>query len=207
MTDPLLDVDGLTAGYGGHTVLAGFSLRLAPGEAVALRGPNGSGKSTLLRCVGGLLAPRAGAVTLAGVPSLDETHVEFRRVVAALLDDAVWYPSLTVGEHVDLIRAVHPAARRDTADLLAALELTGVAGESPVRLSAGQRQRLALAMTFARPSRLLLLDEPERHLDADGRRTVVDLLRAYLVQGGAALVATHDPDITAACRVVDVHPR
>jgi ABC-2 type transport system ATP-binding protein len=201
-----ITVDNLTVGYAEHTVISGFSLRVDPREAVALRGPNGTGKSTLLRCVAGLHEPQEGTVTVVGA-AVDERQADFRRAVAAMLDDAAWYPSLTVREHIDLVRMVNEPAGGsgyDPADLLDRLALTTVAGESPVRLSSGQRQRLALAMTFARPSRVLLLDEPERHLDAAGRATVVDLIHAYLDRDGAALIATHDPEVAEACRIVDM---
>ncbi|MFG1841347.1 ATP-binding cassette domain-containing protein [Micromonospora sp. NPDC049175] len=208
-----ISIDRLTLGYGDHLVVADFGLDVRPREAVALRGPNGAGKSTLLRCVAGLHAPRAGTVTVAGLP-VDERDAGFRRAVVAMLDDVAWYPSLTVREHVDLVRLLNPAdtgAWWDPVELLDLLALTTVADDSPVRLSSGQRQRLTLAMAFARPSRVLLLDEPERHLDAAGRQTVIDLVRAYLDRDGAALIATHDPDLAETCRVVEVtgpeHPR
>ncbi|PYC66678.1 heme ABC exporter ATP-binding protein CcmA [Micromonospora arborensis] len=201
-----ISIAGLTLGYGDHIVLAGFSLEVRPGEAVALRGPNGAGKSTLLRCVAGLHAPREGTVTVAGSP-VDERAVGFRRAVVAMLDDVAWYPSLTVREHVDLVQMLNrPLADSwwDPPDLLELLALDTVADDSPARLSSGQRQRLTLAMAFARPSRVLLLDEPERHLDTAGRQIVIDLLRIYLGRNGAALLATHDPDLAEACRVVEV---
>ena len=66
MAEPLLDIAGLDAGYGPAQVLFGVSLRLAPGEVVALLGRNGAGKSTLIKAVMGLIAPRGGAVRFAG---------------------------------------------------------------------------------------------------------------------------------------------
>ncbi|MEU7591385.1 ABC transporter ATP-binding protein [Micromonospora sp. NPDC049230] len=202
----VISIDRLTLGYGDHIVVAGFGLDVHPREAVALRGPNGAGKSTLLRCVAGLHAPGAGTVTVAGSP-VDERDAGFRRAVVAMLDDVAWYPSLTVGEHVELVRLLNPPdvdTWWDPAELLDLLALDTVADDSPVRLSSGQRQRLTLAMAFARPSRVLLLDEPERHLDAAGRQTVRGLVRAYLDRDGAALIATHDRDLAEACRIVEI---
>jgi ABC-2 type transport system ATP-binding protein len=202
----VISIDRLTLGYGDHIVVAGFSLEVRSREAVALRGPNGAGKSTLLRCVAGLHTPREGTVTVVGSP-VDERDKGFRRDVVAMLDDVAWYPSLTVREHVDLIQLLNrPEAGSwwDPVELLELLSMDTVAGDSPVRLSSGQRQRLTLAMAFARPSRVLLLDEPERHLDAAGRQTVIDLVRTYLDRDGAALIATHDPDLAEACRIVEV---
>ncbi|MGC4746850.1 ABC transporter ATP-binding protein [Micromonospora sp. DT201] len=186
--------------------MSNFSLDLPAGQAVALRGRNGAGKSTLLRTVAGLLTPRFGTILVDGEPA-DETRIGFRRTVSALLDDAVWYPSLTVREHLELVRLVAgpPVPGWWTPSELAdRLGVSPVADDSPVRLSSGQRQRLALAMTFARGSRLLLLDEPERHLDTAGRAVVADLVGGYLEFGGVVLSATHEPAIAAVCRTVDM---
>jgi len=201
-----LEIDHIELGYGARVVLADFSLRLDGGAAVVLRGSNGSGKSTLLRCVAGLHPAAAGTVRIGG-RAVDETSPHFRRRVAALLDDGAWYPSLTVREHIELIRMVNmPAARpwAEPDELVDLLGLAAIAGESPTRLSSGQRQRLALAMTFGRPSELLLLDEPERHLDAAGRATVAELVGEYVSTGGAALVATHDPVLGGLGRVIEL---
>lgn len=202
----MLEIDRVELGYGARVVLADFSLRADAGEAVVLRGGNGAGKSTLLRCVAGLHPAAAGTVRV-GDRAVDETSPRFRRAVAALLDDGAWYPSLTVREHVELVRRVNPPAARSRVEpdgLIGLLGLAPVADDSPARLSSGQRQRLALAMTFARPSELLLLDEPERHLDAAGRATVAALVGEYVGAGGAALVATHDPILGELGRVVEL---
>lgn len=200
----IVALDEVTLAYDDRVVLSNLSFQVEAGQSIALRGRNGAGKSTLLRCIAGLLQPRRGTVSVDGRVA-DETKPWFRRVVAALLDDAAWYPSLTVAEHVDLIRVVNgPAAESwwSPADLTERLGLAAIAHDSPARLSSGQRQRLALAMTFARPSKLLLLDEPERHLDPAGRAAVTDLVAEYVGGGGSVLTATHDSGLADACEVV-----
>jgi ABC-2 type transport system ATP-binding protein len=199
-------LDQLEISYGNRVVQSGFSLLFSGGESVALQGANGVGKSTLLRCVAGQLNHYSGVVLVNGrVP--DETETAFRRDVAVLLDDSGWYPSLTVAEHVQLaglVNAPTGAPSLDPAVVVDTLGLKSFNGASPARLSSGQRQRLALAMTFVRPSRLLVLDEPERHLDTSGRTAAAELLQTYVRSGGAALVATHDNVIAEGCRVVQV---
>jgi ABC-2 type transport system ATP-binding protein len=202
----VITIDDVTLAYGDRRVLDRFSLMVSAGSAVALRGRNGAGKSTLLRATAGLLRPRSGTIGIGGEP-VDETRPAFRRMVAALLDDAAWYPSLTVLEHVDLVRMVAgpaPAGWWTPSELTDCLQLDRVAGDPPTRLSSGQRQRLALAMTFARASEVLLLDEPERHLDAQGRAAVADLVGRYVGGGGTALVATHDTRVSRDLRPVDL---
>jgi ABC-type multidrug transport system ATPase subunit len=169
------------------------TLQLAPGRALALVGPNGAGKSTLLQTLVGLLAALSGSVSFDGRP-VDERQASFRRDVAAVLDDDAFFPSLTVREHLRLVAHGHGVT--DVEDVvtreLASFGLVDRADVLPSALSSGQRRRLALAAAFVRPARLMVLDEPERRLDAEMRRTLADRL-AHEKQGGlAVLFASHD---------------
>jgi ABC-2 type transport system ATP-binding protein len=199
-------MDRLKVGYGDRVVIEELTLSVDAGEGVALRGPNGIGKSTVLRCVAGLLAPVQGVVRVGG-ERVDERDATFRRSVAALLDPPAWYPGLSAREHLSLVRLANSPIAEDwfaDGELAERLGVDGFADASPSSLSSGQRQRLALAMVLDRPSRLLLLDEPERHLDQDGRAVVAALVDEYLRRGGAALLASHDPTVTGGCAVVEL---
>jgi ABC-2 type transport system ATP-binding protein len=201
----VLRIEGLSVGYGDRVVIEDLTVTVDAGEAVALRGPNGIGKSTVLRCVAGLLAPLRGTVTVDGL-AVDEREVPFRRAVASLLEPGVWYPGLSAREHLSLVRLANAPIGAEwfgEGELAARLGVDGFADASPTSLSSGQRQRLGLAMVLERPSRLLLLDEPERHLDQDGRAVVATLIDEYLARGGAALLASHDPTVTAGCATID----
>ncbi|MER7002838.1 ABC transporter ATP-binding protein [Dactylosporangium sp. NPDC000555] len=202
----MLEVDGLKVGYGDRVVIEELTLTVEGGEGVALRGPNGIGKSTVLRCVAGLLAPMDGAIRVDG-ERVDERSAAFRRAVAALLDSPAWYPGLSAREHLSLVRLANGPIDDGwfaEGELSERLGVDGFADASPSSLSSGQQQRLALAMVLDRPSRLLLLDEPERHLDQDGRALVAALVGEYLGRGGAALLASHDPTVTEGCAVVEL---
>jgi ABC-2 type transport system ATP-binding protein len=205
--DPVtLQVEDLDVGYGDRLVLSGVRLDARAGEAVALLGANGAGKSTLLRCLAGLLRPRSGTVLVDG-RAADDRDPTFRRTVASLLDDGAWYPNLTVAEHLELVQLANDPAPPEwftAAELVERLDMGGYADAMPGGLSSGQRQRFALATVFARPSRLLLLDEPERHLDDEGRDAAGGLVASYCGRGGAALLATHDEELrrSAGARIV-----
>ena len=175
---------------GGATVLDGVDLHVATGEVVALTGENGAGKSTLIRCVAGLRRPTAGTVTVLGAEPDDGPA--FWRDVALVADEPAWYPGLTAREHLELVRRTHGTAAGPVEDVLTFVGLTGRADAPPTELSTGQRQRLAIGAALVRPSRVLLLDEPEHGLDAAFRRTLADHLRRYAAEGGAVLLATHD---------------
>ena len=170
-----------------------MTVRLAPGRALALVGPNGAGKSTLLQTLVGLLEPLSGAVFFDGTP-VDERQASFRRDVAAVLDDDAFFPSLTGREHLRLVAHGHGVT--DVEDVVAreldAFGLDDRADALPSALSSGQRRRLALAAAFVRPARLMVLDEPERRLDAEMRGTLAHRLAHEKQNGLAVLFASHD---------------
>ncbi|WP_068929137.1 heme ABC exporter ATP-binding protein CcmA [Planobispora rosea] len=198
MSEPIIVVRAVEVTLGGNPVLQGVDLEVARGEIVAMTGPNGAGKSTLLRCLAGLRTADAGEITVLGGPPRDVPA--FWRDVALTGDELAWYPGLTVREHLELMAAVHSTPRMDVEEVLDAFGLEQRADAAPFALSTGQRQRLVLAMTLLRPSRVLLLDEPERGLDAEFRERLAAILADYAAGGGTVVMATHDPGLAGAAR-------
>ena len=199
-------VDDLTVRYGQHTVLDGIGLHLPAGTALALVGDNGTGKSTLLRCVAGLQAPTGGQVRV--FEMVPGTSLRFWRDVATTVESPTWYPGLTVREHLRLVRVSHGLDPDDgqIERLGDVLGIDALGDSLPGTLSSGQRQRFLLTAVLLRPSRLLLLDEPEQRLDATVRQAVAAHLRRYVASGGTVLMASHDPDFIDAvgCRSLRV---
>ncbi|HEX3334074.1 MAG TPA: thiol reductant ABC exporter subunit CydD [Acidimicrobiales bacterium] len=212
--DTGLDLRRLEVTYAGRRVPAVHDLDLVvePGEVVALTGPSGCGKSTVLSVVLGLRLPDAGSVRLGGVDLADLDLADWRRRIG-------WMPqrphlfARTLAENVRLGR---PDA--SDADVDGALEAAGLAGvvrrlpdgtatrlgAGGAGLSAGERQRLALARAFVRDAPLLLLDEPTASLDNE---TEADLLATVrlLLGGRTGLVVAHRPALAAlADRVVEM---
>ena len=203
--------------YGKVVVLEDIDLTASEGEIVAVTGVNGVGKSTLLSCLAGFRGPADGTVSVLGGPPRDDP--EFWRAVAIVAEQPTWYPGLTVRELLELVRMTHRAPSggrppgRYSGWCLPADELIDVFGlearadASPLSLSSGQRQRLSLAAALARPSQLLLLDEPEQSLDAGFRHELAALLgEEYAGNGGTVVMATHDHDfaVTAGARIIQL---
>ncbi|MFD4637502.1 ATP-binding cassette domain-containing protein [Lentzea sp. NPDC058436] len=189
-------------GYGGVPVFAGLSFAVEPGEAVAVVGANGTGKSTLLRCLVGAEVLDTGTVLFEGSP-LDESSAAFRAAVASLLDDADYFPDVSVVEHLRLLAWLH-SSDEDVSGVLAEVGLSAVADQLPPTLSSGQRHRLGLASCFVRPRSVLVLDEPEQRLDVAGRAWLRARLLAEKAAGVAVVFASHDAELVeaVACRTV-----
>ncbi|MGG5257661.1 ABC transporter ATP-binding protein [Phycicoccus avicenniae] len=193
----------------GAVLLPPTSFVADAGTCVVLRGPNGAGKTTLLRLVAGLAAPSSGTVTLDGDVA-DERDAATRHAVAALVGPPATYRDLTLRDHLTLVDATwgrdpHTCEER----VHEALDRWGVAhlGERfPHELSSGQAHLFHLALTWFRPARLLVLDEPEQRLDDSRRALLARLVRERCAEGTTVVMACHDPDVTAAAAdtVVDL---
>ncbi len=207
------EVRAVAAGksIGATTLLRPTDVEADPGECVVLRGPNGSGKTTLLRIIGGLLAPTTGSASIGGTEA-DERDPAIRAAVAALIGPPTTYRDLTLIDHLVLVDSTwgqDPATSDERGEaLLDALGMGELDDRFPHELSSGQGQLFRLALTLSRPSRVLLLDEPEQHLDPAKRQVVAGLLRERVDEGATLVMACHDPELTAALatRVVDVVP-
>lgn len=203
---PTVRLRAAVALLGSFPALAGVDLEVARGELVVLRGPNGAGKSTLLRACAGLVPVVEGDAEVLGVDVVARPR-DVRPLVGLLGHGAGLYDELTVLENVRFwtrARRGDPARAEEAMDRLG---LSGrLAGVGAVRLSAGQRRRVALACLVAHDADLWLLDEPHAALDADGRALVDALVHDALERGTTVLLASHEVDQVAGlgARVVTV---
>ncbi|KQX49423.1 MULTISPECIES: thiol reductant ABC exporter subunit CydD [unclassified Streptomyces] len=212
-----LELEGVTVRHAGRAEpsLDATTLTVEPGETVALVGPSGAGKSTLLDVVLGFAVPEEGGSVRVGGEDLATLDLEAWRSRIAWVPQRPYLFAGTIAENVRLARpdasdeAVRQALRDAGADGFVAGLPQGLdtpLGEDGVGLSAGQRQRLALARAFLADRPLLLLDEPTAALDGETEAGVVDAVRR-LAAGRTVLLVVHRPALLAvADRVVRVVP-
>jgi energy-coupling factor transport system ATP-binding protein len=199
----VLEARGLARRYGTQVALDSLDAVFRPGELSVVTGPSGSGKSTLLTLLAGLDLPDDGDVLLDEivVSSLDrEERAALRRDrIAVVLQTAHLADFLTAAENVELGLALTGVTDRDEAaaratDALAAVDLAEHAGRRVGVLSAGQRERVALARAFAARPSVVLADEPTARLDAATTLAIGDLLARLSRETETTVVcATHDP--------------
>jgi zinc transport system ATP-binding protein len=194
----IVDLDGVSFGYTSTPVVEDVSLRIDPGEYVAIVGPNGSGKSTLMKLVLGLLRPDAGTARLFG--ELAHRFDDGARLgyVAQHASASKEMP-ITVREVVRMGRFPHVGFRRlsrhDREIVDRALDTVGMsafADRRVTQLSGGQRQRAFIARALASEADLLVLDEPTVGVDVESVEAFYDLLDRLHHEGITILIIEHD---------------
>ena len=192
--------------------LEDVSLRLEPGELVALTGASGSGKSTLLNLIGALDRPDSGVIAVDGEPlRFDSDGTEYRAgTVGFVFQFHNLIPVLSAGENVQVAmlgRGLSRAERaRRAAELLREVGLAEREQAFPPTLSGGERQRVAIARALANDPRLLLADEPTGALDSETSRQILALLqRLRDARGMTIFLVTNDrPLAKQADRVLEL---
>ena len=191
----MLELANLSKDWQARMLLRGVSLRVAPGETVAILGPSGSGKSTLLKIVAGLEPLDAGRVLFDGQDIT--TLAPERRRFALMFQDFALFPHLDVQDNVafGLVEqgVRKPDARVQACAMLERFGLQAFARARVTRLSGGEQQRVALARALITQPRVLLLDEPFSALDAELRLQLREEFRQRITEFNIATVlVTHD---------------
>jgi len=188
----VIEADGISKAFGGRTILAPFSLRIGRGERVALVGPNGAGKTTLLNMLIGVMPPDQGRVTLGTTLEM----AVFDQSRAALAPETSLWETLTQdrllgvkGSNDQILVRGRP---KHVVAYLKDFLFDERQARGPVKaLSGGERARLLLARLMARPSNLLVLDEPTNDLDVETLDLLQELIAEY---DGTVLMVSHDRD-------------
>ncbi|GIF70901.1 ABC transporter ATP-binding protein [Asanoa siamensis] len=207
-------LDNVRKEYGDTTALAGVSLEVRSGEAVAVMGPSGCGKSTLLNMIAGLDRPTSGSVHVhdEDLGRLNETKLAlFRRHRIGmifqffnLLDDLPALDNVALAAQLTGSRV--DTARQRALELLDELGIADRRNVYPAALSGGERQRVAVARALMNRPGLLLADEPTGALDSRAGEQVMDLLLDLNQIGQTLVIVTHDERLATRCasRVVSL---
>ena len=201
-----LIIDRIAKSYGhGSEALYELSLEVSTGQIVALLGHNGAGKSTALKVVGGIVPPTSGSVVFDGsiiAGSRSAVGKELRQVVAYLPENPRLLHYLTPLEYVCFVGQLYgideDLARERVSELGEIFRIDGCERRLIRELSAGQRQRVAIAAAVMNRPRLLLLDEPTNLLDPIGVKALKDFLIRSRSEGTIAVLATHRLDVAEA---------
>jgi putative ABC transport system ATP-binding protein len=187
------------------TALRDVSLRVEPGDYVAITGPSGCGKSTLLHLIGCVDSPSSGAIVfeerdVAALRESERSRIRLTRI-GFVFQRFFLLPMLTAAENIELPQAEAgtpaPERRNRTRALLEYVGLADRADHLPSQLSGGEMQRVAIARALANRPGLLVADEPTGELDDATGNHVADLFDRVHADGTAILVVTHNPALAA----------
>ena len=205
-----ITVEGLKKRYGsGETAvdaLKGVDMVVAPGEVVGLIGPSGSGKSTLLKCLGAVIEPTAGKMTIGdqviydGGWKIKDLRTLRRDKIGFIFQAPYLIPFLDATDNVALLPMLagksNSEARDRARELLTALDVAHRADAMPSELSGGEQQRISIARALANQPPVILADEPTAPLDSERAMSVIRILNEMARQFETAIiVVTHDEKI------------
>ena len=205
-----IQIEGLSKRYGaGETAvdaLKDVNMSVAPGEVVGLVGPSGAGKTTLLKCLGAVIEPTKGRMTLGGDVIYDnrwkisDLRVLRRDRIGFIFQAPYLIPFLDVTDNVALLPMLagrsNAEARSHAIELLQALDVAHRAHALPSELSGGEQQRVSIARALANRPPVILADEPTAPLDNERGLAVIRILHQMATQYQTAIiVVTHDENI------------
>jgi putative ABC transport system ATP-binding protein len=210
MGEPAIHLENLKKRYGeGDTAvdaLKGVDMTIWPGEVVGLVGPSGSGKSTLLKCLGAVIEPTAGRMTLGGQTifdekwQIDDLRTLRRDSIGFIFQAPYLIPFLNVTDNVALLPMLAGMSNADSRiraqELLEALDVSHRSKAAVSQLSGGEQQRVSIARALANHPPVILADEPTAPLDSERALNVVRILNQMAEQYQTAIiVVTHDEKI------------
>lgn len=191
---PFVFVENLSKRFGSDWALARASFTLERGKLALLTGDNGSGKTTLIRCLSTALVPDFGRASVGGTDIVTGRDA-VRRIAVSLNQPPGFYGGLSARENLVLSDGVLNLGKADTID--AVLDRVGLRSKQSMPLdafSSGMKQRFAMARLSLLQRDLILLDEPETHLDAAGHQLLQQMMAEWKARGAAIICATHTPE-------------
>jgi len=204
ISSPIISIQNLTRRFGDFVAVDHITFDVDPGQVIGYLGPNGSGKTTTIRMLLGLLRPSEGSAQVLGFDAAHQSE-QVRARTGYMSQKFALYNELTARENLAFYAGVYGVRDRQRLDqLLDQLGLAPVSRQLVRTLSAGWRQRLALATAIVHRPQLLLLDEPTSGVDPTARRAFWDLIYSLVAEGITILVTTHYMDEAEYCGLVGI---
>jgi iron complex transport system ATP-binding protein len=200
-----LTIETVSAGYGTSLVLHDITLHVDEGCICAVMGRNGSGKTTLLRCVNAILKPARGTVLAFGQDVARLSRVEIARLISLVPQSSSTAFPFSCLEMILMggaarIQPWSAPSRKQTAEAMEILREVGIddlARRPFNQLSGGERQLVMLSRALFQNAPIMLLDEPNAHLDFSNQHRMMEMMCAVVKRRGAtALISLHDPNLT-----------
>ncbi|SET03337.1 heme ABC exporter ATP-binding protein CcmA [[Clostridium] polysaccharolyticum] len=193
-----IEMKSVKKSFQSNCVLNGINLKISPSDIMLIVGKNGAGKTTILRLLLGLYTPDEGSITIDGIDSKTRQYQKLKKNMGFLNDNIGLFRDLTVWENVEFFHRIYfPEAKKNIrnqmiSDVLKRVELYNHRDEKIDFFSRGMRQRLAIARAIVNQPNLLILDEPNRGLDVEGKEMLKEIVQEYHKKGATVLVNSHD---------------
>ena len=197
--DMILEINGVTQGYGKKAVIEDINMTAGSGEVVTVLGPNGSGKSTLIKTICNIMEPLGGTISIDGTPIGKIDRKEFAKIVGYVPQKATFFGQSTVYDSVLIGRRPHMEwsySKEDidmAADAMLKMKIDSLYDRQVSELSGGQTQRVTLARTLAQNPTFYVFDEPTSALDLRNQLDTLKIMKDIIkVKGACMIMAMHD---------------
>ncbi len=190
----MISIQHVSKRFKEHLALNDFSLEIPEGEIFALLGPNGAGKTTTINLLLGFLKPDQGKIEVAGLDPFTQS-VEARKIIGYIPENVNLYPQLTGLENLKYFTQLAGSnySIEDLKQFLTTCGLQENAFNRPLEgYSKGMRQKVGIAIAYAKKARILLMDEPSSGLDPSASKELSDLIHKLAKMGTTILMASHD---------------
>lgn len=195
----MLEVLALSFNYGNKPILRGLDMVLKRGETIILTGPSGIGKTTLLRLIAGLEVPKSGKIIIDNkiMSNGQDIMPPHERSLGIVFQEPSLWSHMKVWEHLNFVLKTNKKYKRKEKinNLLMATGLSSLADRFPGEISAGQAQKLSIAVALAAEPKYILLDEAFSNLDAESKKNIIDLIKSEsLILNAGILLITHSEE-------------